>query len=958
MRYARWARVRVIRFLTILLTTVAYIALLLVDASSTFSHRTIDSIASLLVWQSFGFSAFAGLIFLSVAILVWLYAHDRLVAFFLYCFSCSITITFTLLTGSGENSTLAALAGISGVLCVPLLSILVLLFPRNHLFLRVRLRGQDLSRIWQASGYTLLLCAYLMVLIVVGLLFSGMIALEFFGSFQIPLWLKNLRLIYFAIGLSGVLSIVIASYRQSSSLRARQQIRLFVCGVVLAVAPLLLLTVLPQVLHLPAKYIVDGQFTALTLSVFPVTLGYSILRYQILVFDRYIRRAVAWVVGVVSLAVLVYLTIALHNILFVSSGGMTLYLVSITGLTVILAPCIWWLAKVITERLFFSEILYYRRLIEKSTTPIDETLDLEEASRLLTLAAVHAFETQQACLFVLDESSGHYRIYPTLKEHPSDAARRTLIRFLYQAMKLSTVDENSDWLNLQPSLMEYLLSTRRPLLLSEVVRRSQDTSLGLHSYLTTAVTLNHENLLIAPVRAQGKMIGVLVLGERGDHEPYAGPDFDIVQLILARFSSILETARLYLLASQHASLLNHLYSASTMPGYKFKTIEDVAHVYASVAAEAVMASAEIWFYDEANKTLQRVVSTGVGPFMTDVDTLRPSQDHDWSPWFHEGETSENWREKLNLLPSVLSQSPCFPLAWLPLQKGKLRLGVLVLTYPRRHLFMKEEARVLEMFASQCTAALENAKMTIELRLAYERQKELDRLKDQFIVTASHELRTPLTAVQGYIELLNEYNTSLSVESRANFIAKAHRGCDELALMVGNIMDASRVRIDAENVKLSPISLLESVSHVLEILEAMTKREQRTVVVDIAPDVLVLADDMRLRQVLLNLVSNALKYSPAGANVEIRSRVDGKQVMVSVRDFGLGVPVADQSRLFERFVRLDRDMNSPVRGAGLGLYICKQLIEAMGGRIWMESSGRSGDGSTFAFMLSSPRKEQK
>jgi len=637
---------------------------------------------------------------------------------------------------------------------------------------------------------------------------------------------------------------------------------------------------------------------------------------------------------------------------------MTLYLVSITGLTVILAPCIWWAAEVITERLFFSEILYYRRLIDKPTTPIDETLDLEEASRLLMLAAVHTFETQQACLFVLDESSGHYRVYPTLKEKPSDAPRRALIQSLHQAMKSPTVDENSDWLNIQQPFMESILSARRPLLLSEVVRRSQDIPMGLHSYLTTVETLHHENLLIAPVRAQGKMIGVLILGERGDHEPYAGPDFDIVQLILARFSSILETARLYLLASQHASLLNHLYSASTMPGYTFKTIEEVARVYASVAAEAVMASAEVWFYNEANKSLQRVVSTGVGPLITDIDTLRPSQDHDWSPLFHEGETSENWREKLNLLPSFLSQSPSFSFAWLPLQKGRLRLGVLVLTYSRQHLFMKEEARILEMFASQCTAALENAKMTIELRFAYERQKELDRLKDQFIVSASHELRTPLTAVQGYIELLNEYNTTLSVEARANFIAKAHRGCDELVLMVGNIMDASRVRIDAKNVKLSPIALLESVSHVLEILEAMVKREQRTIVVDIAPDTLVLADDMRLRQVLLNLMSNALKYSPIGTNVEIRSRNDGRQVMVSLRDFGLGVPVEDQSRLFERFVRLDRDMNSPVRGAGLGLYICKQLIEAMGGRIWMESSGRNGDGSTFAFTLDSTREEQK
>src|SRR5205823_9648272 len=103
---------------------------------------------------------------------------------------------------------------------------------------------------------------------------------------------------------------------------------------------------------------------------------------------------------------------------------------------------------------------------------------------------------------------------------------------------------------------------------------------------------------------------------------------------------------------------------------------------------------------------------------------------------------------------------------------------------------------------------------------------------------------------------------------ADFITKAHRGCDELTLMVGNIMDDSRVQIDAENVKLSEVSVAESVQHVLEILEAMTKRERRTVLVDIPADVVVMADNLRLRQVLLNLVSNALKYSPLGSSIEI------------------------------------------------------------------------------------------
>jgi signal transduction histidine kinase len=113
-----------------------------------------------------------------------------------------------------------------------------------------------------------------------------------------------------------------------------------------------------------------------------------------------------------------------------------------------------------------------------------------------------------------------------------------------------------------------------------------------------------------------------------------------------------------------------------------------------------------------------------------------------------------------------------------------------------------------------------------------------------------------------------------------------------------------------------------------------------------------ADERKTKQVLLNLVSNALKYSPAGTDVNIASCIDDENVTVRIRDRGLGVPRKDQKRLFERFVRLERDMNSSIRGAGLGLYISKQLIEAMGGRIWMESTGKEGEGSVFVFTLKS------
>ncbi len=199
-------------------------------------------------------------------------------------------------------------------------------------------------------------------------------------------------------------------------------------------------------------------------------------------------------------------------------------------------------------------------------------------------------------------------------------------------------------------------------------------------------------------------------------------------------------------------------------------------------------------------------------------------------------------------------------------------------------------------------------------------------------------------------MLKEYYSALEPEKIAEFILKANRGCDELTLMVNNIMDASRVEFDTQTLQLQPVSLFASTKHVVEIFEAVATREERTIHMDIPTSLSVMADSVRLRQVFMNLIGNAFKYSPKGSDVKVMCEVEGEQVTVRVQDFGLGVPLEHQDYLFERFVRLERDMNSPTRGAGLGLYISMQLVKAMGGRIWVESSGKLNSGSIFAFTL--------
>lgn len=267
------------------------------------------------------------------------------------------------------------------------------------------------------------------------------------------------------------------------------------------------------------------------------------------------------------------------------------------------------------------------------------------------------------------------------------------------------------------------------------------------------------------------------------------------------------------------------------------------------------------------------------------------------------------------------------------------------------------------FGEQAGVAFTNAKLYRSLRTAHNRLKELDQMKDQFMITASHELRTPLTAVQGYIELMAEYDEMLPPDQRREFLQKARRGCDELAVLLGNVMDASRLEADVE-VKaalLKPVQVQEVVDGVTILIEPHMTQEERELHLLIPTHLAVRADPLRLRQVLMNVCTNALKYSPPRTPISIMARASSTinlaasnspspTVTISISDKGNGIDPKDQSRIFQRFYRLESDLNSPIRGSGLGLYISRRLVEAMGGQIWVESKGVPGEGSTFHIQL--------
>lgn len=242
--------------------------------------------------------------------------------------------------------------------------------------------------------------------------------------------------------------------------------------------------------------------------------------------------------------------------------------------------------------------------------------------------------------------------------------------------------------------------------------------------------------------------------------------------------------------------------------------------------------------------------------------------------------------------------------------------------------------------------------------AYRQQYHLNTLKDHFIQNVTHELRTPLTEIFGFLQLLHEHQEQLDPSEQALFLEHALKGCEELISLFTTILDAAHIGAVTKSLQVEKLLLHQIIEHVLEECSPY-EREEHPVHLAVPMTLTVQADAQYLRQVLHNLLSNAFKYTPSKTPIffhaEYRETMneefsESSHVLLCVRDVGPGIPSEEQEMLFQQFVRLKRDLSGNIRGTGLGLYLCRQFVEAMNGRIWIESSGIAGEGSSFYFTL--------
>jgi K+-sensing histidine kinase KdpD len=283
----------------------------------------------------------------------------------------------------------------------------------------------------------------------------------------------------------------------------------------------------------------------------------------------------------------------------------------------------------------------------------------------------------------------------------------------------------------------------------------------------------------------------------------------------------------------------------------------------------------------------------------------------------------------------------------PLRVGDHKFGVLVLeTLNGPAEFSESDLPFVQTLADLIALAIDRTRLETEAEVTRSAQ-QADRLRSEVMATLSHELRTPLAAIKGYSTALLLEEVAWSDEKRHEFLRLIDEECDNLQAMISDILDSALIDVGHLAIEHQPVRL-ERLAH--EIADEMQRRTDRHhLLIDFPTGFpIVDADPRRVRQVMRNILDNAIKYSPNGGLIVLRGEMRSKDVVISIADQGVGISPEDLIPLFEKYFRVKAPTGYHVPGTGLGLPVARAIVEAHAGRIWAES--KVGQGTTLYFSL--------
>jgi signal transduction histidine kinase len=233
----------------------------------------------------------------------------------------------------------------------------------------------------------------------------------------------------------------------------------------------------------------------------------------------------------------------------------------------------------------------------------------------------------------------------------------------------------------------------------------------------------------------------------------------------------------------------------------------------------------------------------------------------------------------------------------------------------------------------------------EIELANQKLRSLDLAKDEFVSIASHQLRTPLTALKGYAGMLLDGDAGPINDKQREYLTEIKNANDRMINLITALLNVSRVDLGVFIVEPEPVNIVEVVESLLKESEAIINSKKLVVITNFEKDLPSISADINImRMILQNLLSNALKYTPLKGKISFDIKNDGSNMLISVSDTGYGIPASAQPKIFTKMFRADNARVKDPDGTGLGLYIIKETIKKIGGKIWFKSEENKG--STF------------
>jgi two-component system NtrC family sensor kinase len=686
--------------------------------------------------------------------------------------------------------------------------------------------------------------------------------------------------IFLAANLILVVMLLIYGYQHANTVGTRGKIRIVVLGGAVSAVPIVSLTIVPDALLQQA--IIPYPFAFILLSVLPLTYGYAIFRHRLIEIEKHINRGATFILvfSVLGAFYLVLYTIV-HRLL--SEDVAATPLVN-TLLVLILASVFAPIQKRVqrfVDTLFYGGWYDYKSAISKISQGLEQTTELQPLAEQLGERLVETLHLEDACVFLRDISGTFSVIEVTPKskldeDHPLSFSRLPRSSLNY-LLRIGEVERTS----LQQALSEVELSPEEHQLLS-----SEQTYLWI------------------PIIGHGQLQGLMALGPKIGGDIFSGEDLDILRVVARQLGPVVENIHLLNRLRQHAAELEQRVKERTAELYDAK--ERVEAILASVGDGVVVTDLQgriqrvnSAFEDQTGYPESELIGRDLGDLIA-------------------GSTDAVVLEEMN---NTLAGGLTWSGELVAKTKNEKKYDVQLTMAPVRD----QSGKIVSYVGSQRDIT---------------RQKELERLKDQFVSDVSHELRTPTTNIGLFLELLED----APPEKRKEYLRIVREQAQLVRKLVEDVLDLSRLAIGkTRKIEFTRVNLNEVTEQVVNAHQPMAEAaglELRFVPDDELP--CMLGEQNQLARLITNLVTNSVRYTLHGT-VVVRTLRQNGCIRLSVEDTGIGIEPEDLPHLFDRFYRGKQVRQSKIHGTGLGLAIVKEIVDLHAGEIEIQS--QVGKGST-------------